>query len=225
MVYITGDIHGTQNFRKLSEENFPEQKTMTEKDFLIVCGDLCAFWDNSESEMQLRAQFNKFKFTTLFIDGNHENFDILEQTPVSVWNGGNVHFMGNHLIHLMRGQVFELNGASFFTMGGGYSGDHYHRMEHQNWWRNEIPTCEEFSRGLDNLKHCNWRTDFVLTHTASSQMIQKANLSYEQTMLNVYFDYLENHLDFRQWYFGHFHADKMIDEKHILIYDRVARLL
>lgn len=224
MIFLTSDIHGLKNIERLSEENFPEQKSMTKKDFLIVCGDLCAFWDNSESEIQLRARFEKLNFTTLFIDGNHENFDILENATVSKWNGGNVHIMGKSLIHLMRGQMFQIEGASFFTMGGGFSGDHYHSIEHQNWWRDEIPSREEFSCGLETLKHNQWKADFVLTHTTSSQIIQKANLSYEETMLNVFFEYIENRLKFRHWYFGHFHDDKAIDERHTLVYDKIIRL-
>ena len=46
-------------------------------------------------------------FTTLFCEGNHENFDRLYSYPVEKWNGGNVHKIRPSVIHLMRGQVFN----------------------------------------------------------------------------------------------------------------------
>lgn len=224
MIYLTSDIHGMENIDRISPENFPDRLPMTKKDFLIVCGDLCVFWNDSEKERELRDRFEKFPFTTLFVDGNHENFDLLNATPVSQWNGGNVHLMGKSLIHLMRGQMFHLEGSLFFTMGGGYSGDHYRRLEHKNWWRDEIPTREELTCGLETLKRFNWKADYVLTHGTSMRMIRKAGLNEKETILNVYFDYLENRMEFCHWYFGHFHKNQEIDERHTLIYDRIIRL-
>ena len=42
-------------------------------------------------------------FTTLFVDGNHENFDLLNTLPERQWNGGRVHVVREHVLHLMRG--------------------------------------------------------------------------------------------------------------------------
>lgn len=57
------------------------------------------------------------------MDGNHENFKQLNAYDVDIWNGGKVHFIENEIIHLMRGQVFEIDGTRFFTFGGVYSID------------------------------------------------------------------------------------------------------
>ena len=62
-------------------------------------------------------------FTTLFVDGNHENFEKLNALPVHIWHGGKVHYVRPHVIHLMRGQVFEIGGLTFFAMGGAASHD------------------------------------------------------------------------------------------------------
>jgi hypothetical protein len=47
----------------------------------------------------------------------------LAQYPVVKWHGGQVQFIQNFLIHLMRAQVYEIDGKRFFTMGGAYSHD------------------------------------------------------------------------------------------------------
>lgn len=62
-------------------------------------------------------------WTILFVDGNHENFELLDDYPVSSWHGGKVHFIKESVIHLMRGQIYTIDGLTFFTFGGGYSCD------------------------------------------------------------------------------------------------------
>ena len=37
MVFITGDTHG--DFSRFSPDRFPEMKTMTKADTVIICGD------------------------------------------------------------------------------------------------------------------------------------------------------------------------------------------
>ena len=62
-------------------------------------------------------------YTTLFVDGNHEKFDRLSDYPVDTWNRGKVHKIRPSVIHLMRGQIFEIDGKSIFTFGGASSHD------------------------------------------------------------------------------------------------------
>jgi hypothetical protein len=62
-------------------------------------------------------------FTTLFGSGNHENFDLLAEYPVEDWHGGKVQRIRPSVIHLMRGQVYSIQGKTFFTMGGASSHD------------------------------------------------------------------------------------------------------
>lgn len=59
----------------------------------------------------------------LFIDGNYENFDKLSRFPVETWCGGKVHKIRETVIHLMRGEVYCIEGNTVFVMGGGYSID------------------------------------------------------------------------------------------------------
>ena len=106
---------------------FPEQKEMTKDDFVIICGDFGGVWnkgeENKEETMLMDWLDCKF-FTTLFVDGNHENFDRLYDYPVEEWHGGKVHKIRPSVIHLMRGQIFEIDGKSIFTC---------HRRKLQLW--------------------------------------------------------------------------------------------
>ena len=126
MIFITGDLHGNIDKSKLNTQSFPQQKELTKDDFVIIAGDFGGVWDESRSENWLLRWLEKKRFTTLFVDGNHENFDLLEQYPVTIWNGGKVHEVRPGILHLMRGQVFQIGAATFFTFGGADSVDkHY----------------------------------------------------------------------------------------------------
>jgi predicted phosphodiesterase len=124
MIYITGDCH--REFTKLTTGKFPQQKEMTKDDFVIICGDFGGIWDRDKESREERYILNWLEgkpFTTLFVDGNHENFDRLYAYPLEEWHGGKVHKIRPSVIHLMRGQVFNIDGKSIFTFGDAKSHD------------------------------------------------------------------------------------------------------
>ena len=76
MIYITGDCH--REFSRFNTQNFPEQYEMTKEDYVIICGDFGGVWDygkESKEEKHLLDWLDGKPFTTLFVSGNHENFD------------------------------------------------------------------------------------------------------------------------------------------------------
>lgn len=42
----------------------------------------------------LRVKLEKLPYTIAFLDGRHENFTLLDQYPVTEWNGGRVQEVG-----------------------------------------------------------------------------------------------------------------------------------
>ena len=245
MFYITGDTHGTTDWEKLNTTNFPEQKYMSDYyDFLIIVGDFGGIWDGAEQDNYILKTYNKRNFTTLFIDGNHENHDLLDKYPVEEWNGGKVHKISDRVIHLMRGQVYNIFGTTFFTMGGAESTDKEYRKEGESWWAREMPSDEEYEEALRNLEKVNFEVDVVLTHCAPEGYIGK-NMSavYNSDIsrllannmagvvdrsgnrLTKFLDELitEHGLKFRHWYFGHYHRD--LDwENFSLVFSRIQSL-
>jgi DNA repair exonuclease SbcCD nuclease subunit len=224
MIYITGDTHIPIDIHKLSVANFPEQKQMTKMDFVIICGDFGGVWNNSKEELYWCNWLNDKNFTTLFVDGNHENFDLLNSYEVKNFAGGKVHFIMEDIIHLMRGQVFEINGVKLFTMGGATSIDKQYRRENISWWKEEIPSTKEYSEALDNLAIHKWNVDYIISHTSSMNIMKEMDYIKENNSLNKFFDMLENNLSYKHWYFGHFHRDQQIDEKHTVVYNSIIKI-
>ena len=108
MIYATGDLHG--NTLRFQPRYFPEQAEMTKNDYMIVCGDAGLVWHGDKNDDPQLDRLEALPFTVLFLDGNHENFDALNEYPVEEWHDGKVHRIRPHVIHLMRGQAFELQG-------------------------------------------------------------------------------------------------------------------
>ena len=124
MIYITGDTHS--DFTRFTEDQFPIQSEMTKKDYVIICGDFGGVWtfeEESHREKEDLNWLNNKNFTTLFVDGNHENFERLYRYPVEEWHGGKVHKIRDSVLHLMRGEIFDIDGKKFFTFGGAKSHD------------------------------------------------------------------------------------------------------
>lgn len=231
MIYVTGDLHGWHDIHKLNTKNFPEQKTMTKDDFVIIAGDFGLVWNNSDAELYWRNWLAERNFTTLVVDGNHENHDLLNLYPVHTWNGGKVHFISdNNIIHLMRGQIYEIQGLKFFTFGGGVSIDRLARTPGVTWWAQEMPTYGEYNEGLANLERHNWSVDIIVTHECSEIMYTELT-KYSIGMykysnpLRDFFDELEEKVSFTQWNFGHYHSDVQLDEKHTLLYQMIELII
>ena len=226
MIYLTGDTHG--EFSRLSFKNFPEFRNLTKNDYVIVLGDFGLIFNHSswDNEEKYWLEFlNNRPFTTLFIDGNHECFPRLNEFPIEEWNGGKIHKISNSVFHLMRGQVFNIDGVTFFTMGGAKSQDKAYRKEGKTWWEDEMPNKDELEEGVNNLDKCNWSVNYVLTHSLPTYILKRNN-GLEGDGLTSYFEHLENDfgLTFKQWYSGHYHLDEKLDDLHTCLYKDIVKL-
>lgn len=248
MFFISGDIHG--NVNKLSSGNLKYlHHKFTEEDYIIVCGDFGVIWDDGMTQKFYLEWLEEKPFTTLFVTGNHENYDLLEQYPVCEWNGGRIRKINDKVFHLMNGQVFDIDGYRFFTMGGAQSHDirdgilepddpefrlklknltardALFRVNHYSWWKQELPRAEELEEGLRNLERVGWEVDVVLTHCAPTHLNNWCDKHiYPQNYLTDYLEDISGLLSFRKWFFGHYHSDLRFGNQYRMLYNRVVTL-
>lgn len=228
MILLTGDTHGDVDIKKLQSSKLEH---LTKDDYVIICGDCGVLFLEEEKEESIKL-YSSLPFTVLFVDGNHENFDLLNAYPIEQWHGGKVHKITDHVIHLMRGQVFEIENKTFFTFGGGYSIDKAIREPHYSWWPQELPTEEEIQEGFKNLSKVNHQVDFVITHDCPSFLLQLVALyasygsrdKFELRESNIALERFLTVLEFKHWYFGHYHVDKPLTEKYTCLYKSVVEL-
>ncbi len=221
MIYVTGDIHGDR--KRLSKYKLRKLK---EGDTLIICGDFGFLWDNTAAEQKYLISLGKRKYNICFVDGTHENFELLNNYEVSQWNGGKVHKIHGNLYHLMRGQVYEIDRRKVFTMGGGESSDIDIRRDVNAWSKDELPTQEELLEGAENLEVAGYNIDIIVTHEPPLKVKNFLNINdpaeFRVSALNAYFEELSSNCRFRKWYFGSLHVDKYISSTYHAIYKNIV---
>lgn len=251
MIYCTGDIHGDP--RRFSVDSFPEQKEMTRDDFVIILGDFGLVWSNSKYEKYWLDWLNNKPFTTLFVDGNHENFDLLYTYPIVDFHGGKAHKIRDNVYHLMRGYVFDICDKKFFAFGGASSHDirdgildpndfvdmddfrdtyrrwqkcgKMFRVRGVSWWDQEMPNDEEMERGRQSLKAVNNEVDFVISHCAPQEVASLIGFTDRDKLTWYFNELLWDGLKFNKWLFGHYHGNKQVMGKFILLYEQIIRIV
>lgn len=223
MVYITGDVHGDINFFKN-----PKLKKLTEDDTLIICGDFGFLWDKSDKEKKALEILKKKKYTICFVDGAHENYDILNAYQPYRYKGGNAHKIAANIFHLLRGEIFTFDDKTFFCMGGGESEDAEMREEGKSWWKDEMPNSEELLNGARNLKEAEYEVDYVITHEApaiAKDFIRlHSNTQMHLTPLNTYLQELMKSVEYNHWFFGSLHMDLNISKKMTAVFNDIIKI-
>ena len=232
MIYVTGDIHGSIDIRKLMENDITKQ--MTEDDFLIICGDFGLVWNYKKEDRKERKWLkwlNDQRWTTLFADGNHECFPRLNSFPVKEWHGGHVHELRPKVLHLMRGEVFEIEGQTIFVMGGASSHDRGPAVGDTKavigkfWWPEELPSEEEMRRGFANLARYDNKVDYIISHCLPSglQYVLKKG-TYQADSVTFFHEAVFNCVEFKHWYCGHYHYNIDTDPRVTVIFSRIIRI-
>ena len=231
MIFVTGDTHRLKDVKKLNNENFKMQSRLTREDFLIVAGDFGAIWSGGEKDKEVIDFYENKNFTTLFIAGNHENHPLLNSYPVEIWNGGKIHRISEHVIHLMDGQVFEIDGKTIFTMGGATSVDKAYRTEGETWWPEEEPSLEVKEEGLSNLAKYDNTVDYIITHTCPEFIKEEFGKQFEkfinyESAVEQYLEIIMDTVKYKKWYLGHLHVDKTVRQFNLeILYNNIERLL
>jgi hypothetical protein len=237
MIYVFGDTHG--QFQILNSSNFPEGKTLTKDDYVIILGDFGLIWDPvvSKEEIWWSKWLNEKPWTTLFVDGNHEHHDRLDSLETTEMFGGKVGLAGlnkeDSIYHLKRGEIYIIDDKKIFVMGGAYSVDKNNRIPNVEWWAREEPSYEEVNYAIDNLEKHNWEVDYILTHTGPSSALRvilgKCNPDdmFGQKLIKDsavdFHDMAQEKAKYKKWYFGHMHADITVG-KETCLYDEYKEL-
>ena len=228
-VIVISGTHGdpVKRFRSVMDSIKARQgsePSLTKNDLMAVTGDFGVVWgpetpEWSQIENKILDELEAMPFTTVFIDGNHENFDRLLAFPEEERFGGKVEALRPSVLHLkQRGHVYDFGGMKTWCFGGGISIDKILRREGTSWWAAEEPSKEEYEYGISQLEANGWKVDMVLTHAAPTRALNALNLKplltkdlgYEANLydpLSPYFEQVTERLDFDRWSFGHYHKD------------------
>lgn len=228
MIFISGDTHGNIDGRKLSMRNFPVQKELTKNDTMIICGDFGFIFDYHGETAEEKYWLNWLEsknFTTIFVLGNHECFPrIYKDYPEVEFKGGRAFQIRPSIFCLKNGEVFEIEGKKIFAMGGASSHDKEYRIENKTWWKEEIPSNEDFENALSNLDKNEWKVDLVVSHCAPDAIQTLLAYWYEHDKITNFLETVRQDLKYNKWFFGHYHVDRVVNATDIAIYDNIYRI-
>lgn len=136
-VLFAGDIHGNMEHA----EWVIAHASANNCTHIISVGDF-GYWVhfpfgkkfvNRVAKLAEKAQI---KF--LWIDGNHENHDLLRDLTDKFGKDNPIPTPNEWLQHIPRGCRFTIAGNTIMGYGGAYSVDWLQRVEGRTWWRGEL---------------------------------------------------------------------------------------
>lgn len=262
MIFICGDIHGAYDYfkiswliHKLQKDGTIDKCILEDKQIYIICtGDFGFIWRgtkgygnkngfgiNTQDGKTISDAFDRLaeknNITFMFLDGNHENFDVLNKVKKSVKWGGYVQQVSAHVYHLMRGEVYTIEGKTFLTIGGGLSVDKKYRTEGKSWWPQEELTQDEANYAMKNFEAHGLKVDYILSHTCPQPVVNRLEMEClpaydtatwgkktdDPTTIKLTPFALVG--DFKAWIFGHFHVDHKIIWHHKPYYCQIDNFI
>ena len=216
--FLKGDIHG--NLFEIID--FINRFNLGKNDNIIILGDCGIAWRKDKKDLIQNIKLwnecgNGVKL--YFIDGNHENFNILNSLPIE----NNMGKIADNIYHLRRGQVYEFENKKILVCGGADSIDKYRRIENFTWWKEEAISQET----IDDIPAGHY--DYVLTHCCPRSIFEK-NRIYLSTLQFLdenkinhnsedMLEQLKNKITFDHWFFAHYHINRNLDEKFTCLFE------
>ena len=222
MIFYTGDIHGAP----WSVVKFSRKYKLTKEDIIIILGDVGANYYCDDRDRVCKAALNKLKPTVFCIHGNHEARPAgIPSYKQKNWNGGLVWYEDDYpgILFAKDGEIFDLEGLKHLVIGGAYSVDKYYRLRHgANWFADEQPS-DEIKRYVEQQIR-EKAFDIVLTHTCpfkyepTEAFLPMIDQSLVDTSTEHWLDQIEDMIEYKAWFCGHWHIDKRIDAMHFLFH-------
>lgn len=223
MVYITGDIHG----QLLPIYDLFAKYHPTKDDIIVLLGDVGVNYKGADFDRFIKNKFKEMESTFFCIHGNHENRpQNIESYHEMMWHGGRVLYEEDfpNILFPVDGDIFDIEGKQCLVIGGAYSVDKFFRLSMGwHWWCDEQPS-DTIKLYVENQikKH---PVDVVFSHTCPFKyiptecFISGVDQSTVDNSTEQWLDTIEEMMEYKVWYLGHWHTNKKIDKLHFLYHD------
>ena len=124
------------------------------------------------------------------------------------------------------GNIYDINGNKTIVIGGAYSVDKYYRLARNAQWFEDEQPSEQIKQKVESvLSKVDWKIDIVLSHTCPAKytptecflpMIDQITVD---SSTENWLDTIEDKLNYKKWYCGHWHIDKSIDKMRFMMHD------
>ena len=197
MIAVTGDTRGIEALYQLSQNE--TIRSMSKNDFLLVLGN-CGITEVHTDFHENILMYRDLPCSVMYLDGPHDDYDLLSDYPLFPWNGGMTQNISRYLVHLIRGQVFTMGGKRFLAMGGGTTPGRDEIGKFYDWWPEQDIFPAELDCALENLDAVGGKVDYVFScecPTSWKGPVKGAKTSCSDALENIL-----AHADYGHWYFS-----------------------
>jgi len=221
MIFLTGDTHGT--FTRLLVPTLPKNKDTK----LIILGDAAINYYLDSIDTMKKEFLNDLGITIISIQGNHEERpeNISTYKEIEQFNGKVfIEEEYPNIVFAKNGEIYNIEDNTFLVIGGAYSVDKYFRLRYNKpWFKDEQLSKKEQDIIFNNIK--GKEVDYVLTHTCPYKYIPREaflegiDQDLVDNSMEHYLDLIEENIDYKKWYCGHYHIEKQIDNLEFMYYN------
>ena len=135
--------------------------------------------------------------------------------------------------HLMRGEIYTIEGKKIFTFGGAFSHDKMYRREGISWWEDELPSKEECECAMANLKSVEDTIDIIITHDAPKSIARRYGYdrvdmsqvyATDKEDITAFLEHISHFVNYKQWYCGHYHMDFDDSDSFHFLYQTILKI-
>lgn len=227
-VFLCGDTHG--DFRGV--KRFCETMQTTKEDVVIILGDAGCNYFLNERDDECKEIISKLSITLFLVRGNHESRpDWIEDMHYNIFFDGDVweQLQYPNIKYAIDGMEYNILGNKVLVVGGAYSPDKDRRiLRGWSWFSDE--QLNENERNMIIRTNKGKEFDYVLTHTGPKKY-EPVELFFPETnqllvdkSMENFLDELENNISYKNWVFGHYHGNKIVNEKVRILFNGFEEL-
>ena len=226
-IFVTGDTHQSCDIHKLSSSAFKVSKDLTKEDILIITGDAGFVWSYGREpkgeEKFWRDWISEKPWTTFCTMGNHEAYSFIKDFPIVEFYGAPAVKITDSLFYEVRGEIYTFDNKTFLSLGGADSTDIGWRRKGISWWEEEAIIQKQVDKALERLKQYDNKVDYFLTHAGGSEVYRI--LGFEPRQSDLMLDKVLEKIECKKHYCGHYHVDKVINDRTRILYNDIIEII
>ena len=75
------------------------------------------------------------------------------------------------------------------------------------------------------MERIGWAADYIITHCAPNSIVKKLDPNYNLDQLTTFLEQVRQKASFHYWLFGHYHDNKIIDERYVLLWEQIVPII
>lgn len=235
MLYFHGDIHG-DILTNFSYNKNPEMRKLTPNDYLIILGDCGVPWNDYtfKEDIYKLNWLNDRPYKTIFITGNHDNYDLIEQMPQISFHQGIArqavynNKIYKNIFYIDKPTFLYLNQYDILIIPGADSHDIQDGIIDgtQKDWRKTYKLAKQSGKKFMRVSHVTWwpqekvqvnlvnqlikeknikYVHFILSHECPANQLWQTNRRFQSNKGQIFLEQIQNTIEYDIWLHGHLH--------------------